>query len=605
MLGTLRGLSIGLAIVAGLAGAAGAQQRGPIQLFPDLSPTRPAPGEQEVPASPRAPEPGVREAPAATFRAPEPFVERTAPAPAEPPPSTGFQVEGLAAPDVGVIGLDQGFDPEIWRGSDAEIVLALLADLPVETRNPALRDLTRRLLITGAAPDGDVASGRLLELRVDRLIAMGALADAAALLDRLPASAGGSALARRAAEVALWRGDGDRACALADQGGPGVEGAFWGQLVVFCRLRAGDGAGAMLALDLLREAGQTGDDAFFQLADMLASAELDRPLPQLAEPTALHVAMLREAGLALPEGALAAPSPPLLAAIVEAPALAPGRELELAEAAFHAGVLSEEELVQRYLELAPEGAGGALTGVGADWGPEGRAQALAELRDPDPAARAELLDTMWRAADGADRLLVARAFAEAFSELPVADELLFVAPSSARALLAGERPVLAARWFSLLGDAAIGEARAERAALAPLFALAGIGGREQVPEPDLETLTAWRSSTEAADSRALRLYALLEGVGVRVPARAWWDLLDAAAEAPANAPPAPYWRALDHALAARRPAEALLLALHLLGGDPGDVHPEAVVQGLRALRAIGLDQEARRVALASAIALDL
>lgn len=601
----LRRLAFAFALIGGLgllAGDAGAQQRGPIQLFPDLAPEEPTPREPPARELPGIPAPGVREVPGQT-----PPVTGTPVLPTIPespaPASREFQVERLDAPDLGVIGLDQGFGPDIWRGSDARIVLDLLAGLPVETRNPPLRELTRRLLITGAGLEGEFESGRLLELRLNRLIAMGALADAAALLERLPAQAGAPALARQAGEVALWRGENDRACSLAEQFAPETEDAFWGKLVVFCRLRSGDDAGALLALDLLREAGQTVDQAFFDLAGMVASGELDRAPPRLPEPSALHLALLRQAELPLPEEALAEPSPALLAALVATPTLTPGRELELAEAAFHAGVLSDRELVEQYLQHAPAaGEAEALPGPGADWGAETRASARAQVQAlTDPAMRADLLVAAWQAASGADRILVGRAFAEPFTELPAANELLFAATSSARALLAAERPLPAARWFSLLRGAG-GAARAAGAGLAPLFALAGIGGSEQVPEPDLETLAAWQSSMPDAADRAPLLLALLDGIGAQVPTPAWWDLPETASESEARLPTVRFWRALDDAQAGRRQGETLLVVLHLLGGEPAEAHPEAVVRGLSALRASGFDQEARAIALASAIA---
>jgi hypothetical protein len=47
------------------------------------------------------------------------------------------------------------------------------------------------------------------------------------------------------------------------------------------------------------------------------------------------------------------------------------------------------------------------------------------------------------------------------------------------------------------------------------------------------------------------------------------------------------------------------LALHMLDGAPETAHPEVLTQALRALRKAGLDREARAIAVATALAMDL
>jgi hypothetical protein len=216
------------------------------------------------------------------------------------------------------------------------------------------------------------------------------------------------------------------------------------------------------------------------------------------------------------------------------------------------------------------------------------------------------LDALWRAAQGSERFVIAELFATPFAELPVERGRLRLAPSAARALLATERPIPASRWFSLLSADALGDpqARDDLVALTPLFALAGFGGSVAVPEFDSEAMTAWLASTPDAQARAGHLLALLEGMGVPVPDAAWHQLI-VWGQGPMPAPPAPLWRALDRAAADRRLGESVLLALHLLGGQPEAAHPEAVVAGLRGLRAAGLDQEARAIAIATALEMGL
>jgi hypothetical protein len=566
-----------------LAGAAPAQE-GPIRLFPqDLGPTAP-----DRPGSPTAPpRPGAPEA-----SAPE-----------------GFQVEGLAPPEVDSIGLAGtgagGFEPALWADSSPRVVLSLVSQLPVAVRNPALQALTRRLLVTGATLDGASAeSGRMLGARVERLLAMGDLDSAKRLLDQLPPSVTDPGLARLGAEVGLLTGDDAAACQRAAELAPTSSAAFWSEVAIYCRLASGDSAGASLGLDLLRDVGRGGDAAFVRLATMLADGGDDAAPPALAEPAPIHIGLLRLARQPVPEAALERAPPAVLTAIARDPVLAGARQLEIAERAFAAGGLPPSDLAAIYLERPLEG--DALERIRSDWGPQARALALQAGRERQaPQQQAALLDAVWRAAAGDERFLVAAVFASQFGELQPDRALLPVAASAAQALLAAGRALPAARWFSLLSSesARDGDAARELAALVPLFALAGIGGSDAVPELDQRAIGAWRAVRPDAD--AARLFALLDGVGSPVPDAAWWQQLEAPLERPASVPVAALWRGLERAAAGGRRGETVLFALHMMNGAPEAVHPEVLSAALQALRAVGLDREARDIAVATAVGMDL
>jgi hypothetical protein len=216
----------------------GIAQQGPIQLFPE----RAAPPDVEpVPeqARPRVPAPSG-----------PPVLPPAEPA-APTEPAGRLVVEGLAAPELDAIGLSRpaegGFARPLWQGSNPELVGQLLADLPVITRVPPLRRLARRLLVSGA-PSGGREPGHLLTLRIERLVAMGDLDSARALVERLPPSSSDSVLVRRAAEVGLLLGDGAATCRLADALASTTGAEFWAQIAVYCRLVEDDRAAARLAL---------------------------------------------------------------------------------------------------------------------------------------------------------------------------------------------------------------------------------------------------------------------------------------------------------------------------------------------------------------------
>jgi hypothetical protein len=520
-------------------------------------------------------------------------------------------VEGLAPPGIDAIGLagpaEGGFDQGLWAGSDGELILTLLRGLPVASENPPLRGLARRLLMTGAPIEGLAEPGSVLGARAGRLLAMGDIEGASALLDRVPSTGEDSQIARLVVQAALLRGDQATACSRAADIAPTSDAIFWTKVTIYCRLVDGDQDGARLGLSLLRDQGQTDDEAFFALVEMIAAGQPSAVPLGPGGPSAVHVALYRLADLPLPRAALATASPELLAVAAREPRLVADDPLAVAERAFLSGALSADGLAEQYRAAAPDQGENDLRQIGTAWGPRTRALAYVALPEQGAPERGQLLDALWREAQGSERFLIAELFAAPFAELPVERGRLRLAPSAARALLAAERPIPAARWYSLLSGEAAGDqqARDDLVSLTPLFALAGFGGSVAVPDFDSEAMDAWLAGTPDAQAKAAHLLALLEGIGVPVPEAAWHRLIAGSGLAPVPAPPAPLWRALDRAAAERRLGETVLLALHMLGGEPQTTHPEALTAGLRALRAVGLNQEARAIAMATALQMGL
>jgi hypothetical protein len=445
----------------------------------------------------------------------------------------------------------------------------------------------------------------MLATRIERLVAMGDLDGAKALVDQLPPATADSELARRAAEVGLLLGDDQATCRLADALGPTSGAEIWAKTAVFCRLVEDDGSGAQLGLDLMRDAGQSADTAFFELAAAIAAGSGPPPLPTLAEPSAIHLALLSLAEWPLPERALTAAAPPILAAVAREPALAGAHRLRTLEQAFLVGATSVDRVAAGYADASPAD---AVPSPERGWDAQARAAASgAVLEETDPVVRGELLDRTWRASRGAGRFLIAAVLAEPFVELPVERPLAGLAPSMARALLAVDRPVPAVGWLSALMAQSGPGARTQPgvAGLVPLFALAGVGGSDAVPRIDAAAIAAWQGATRADAATTERLLALLEGVGAPVEPDVWRDLLPAAAGRQASAPAGVLWRGLERAVAERQVGATVLYALHMLNGRPAEAHPEALVACLRALSQVGLDRDARAIAVASALIQDL
>jgi hypothetical protein len=212
----------------------------------------------------------------------------------------------------------------------------------------------------------------------------------------------------------------------------------------------------------------------------------------------------------------------------------------------------------------------------------------------------------WQAARGDERLMIAEVFATRFGDLPVDRSLLAAGPGAARALLTTDRPAPAAGWLALLKDEGSRDSRVQRevAALAPLYAITGIGGGA-APELDEAAVAAWRAATPDADAKAERLFALLDGLGSPVPGPVWWHELRPPLQQDASVPVAALWAGLERAAAARRLGETVLFALTMLNGAPAAAEPEVLTACLQGLRSVGLDHEARQIAVATALAMGL
>jgi hypothetical protein len=147
------------------------------------------------------------------------------------------------------------------------------------------------------------------------------------------------------------------------------------------------------------------------------------------------------------------------------------------------------------------------------------------------------------------------------------------------------------------------DTRPQRAAagLAPLFALAGVGDSEAVPRIDRAAIEAWQRASTVDQALAERLFASLQGLGAPIEPGAWRDLLAGHYHRQQAAPATVLWRGLEQAAAERRVGETVLFALHMLNGQPEAAHPEVLVACLRALSRVGLDRDARAIAVATAL----
>lgn len=228
------------ALIIGTGPALGQESQGPLSAIDWLSQSVAVPASQDSGGLPVAiDEPPVTGAGNAL---PEPVLTTALDAPS--PDSAG-----LIPPSI------SGLPPDMWgMGLTRDIAEKLTLSRAGEL--PALRQLFLTMLLAEADPPLDAdARGELLQVRIDKLMALGALEQAAALIEA--AGANTPAMFRRAFDVALLTGAEDRACAAMAKT-PDLAPTLPAR--IFCLARSGDWDTAALTLNNAEALGDLDPD---------------------------------------------------------------------------------------------------------------------------------------------------------------------------------------------------------------------------------------------------------------------------------------------------------------------------------------------------------
>lgn len=283
---------------------------------------------------------------------------------------------GLLAPPI--TGLPRG----LWAGSDPATLVTLLRAERSDTL-PAIRDLLVTLLLAEADPPVP-SDGSLFLARVDRLLDIGAIEPAQALLEAADRSA--PEVFRRWFDVSLLTGTEDAACAMI-RTRPALASTYPAR--IFCLARNGDWQAAALTLSSARalSAIPPEDEALmarFLDPDLFEGAP---PLPPPSRPSPL-VFRLREAiGESLPTAGL----PRAFAHADLRPTVAWRYRIEAAERLVRSGAIPGTVLLAAYTEQTPAASGGV-------WDRARAIQALdAAVTAGDAARVAAALPPAWAA----------------------------------------------------------------------------------------------------------------------------------------------------------------------------------------------------------------
>jgi len=252
-----------------------------------------------------------------------------------------------------------GLPADLWGRSRAEDIARRISAERAEML-PALQALLYTILLAELDPPRDAtADGRSVFLaRVDKLLEMGALDQAQALLGR--AGAEDPEIFRRQFDVALLLGEEQPLCELMSET-PDLSPTY--QARIFCLARAGDWTAASLLLGTGSALGLIGEDDAALFARFLDPDlfEGEPPLRLPQDPTPLTFRMFEAIGDAIPTVGL-----PLAFAHSDLRSNIGWRSrIEAGERLARTGAVSDNQLLGLYTERRPAASGGVWARVAA------------------------------------------------------------------------------------------------------------------------------------------------------------------------------------------------------------------------------------------------
>lgn len=603
------------------AGAAAEEKPGssrPFRLWPfGKEPAKPELPAPSAPSAPPASSPGTAQpgAPAGT-----PPLARP-PAPAQRRGYLGastITVDSLPSLDpdsLGILGDDgRGLGADMWVGTDRATLEQLLSRLPGSVGSLTLRDLMRRLLLTTAlAPEGPPrpvpGAVSLLALRLQALLAMGEVESARALIDASSKRKRDALSARADVESLLLLSRIQEACTAADRHLADHDSTVLSKTMIFCQAIEGQHERAALGLGLMREEQAEADPAFVILVEALAGNE-EAKVTSLPSPSPLVMAMMAAAQQDLPADVAAASAPAILRLIATSDNVPIDVRLVAAERAASLGIIPADAVAELYggMSFIDEEYESAGRMGASEYGPQGRALLYrAARRQIDPVERGRLLQRLWYLAGRyGDYPLAARLSVPVVRGIPPAPELTWFAPDAARALFAAGQSQQATIWFEVMRE----RAGANSVIVTSVWPLARLSVGDRLPW-NPAALEGWALNQRRVygpdgEVRIALLYALMSGLGTDAGEAQNWALLlpqpvlDSVDTVPES------WRQSQAAAAAGRRGETVARILTGVGERPlKDIEPATWRVVIGSLRAVGLEAEARSLALDAAVAAGL
>ncbi len=565
--------------------------------------------------------------------------------------SSSIEVGRISGPRFrGPSSSDSGADflgPDPWAGTDPAVAEALVGQLPIGAPSPTMGQLMRAVLL---APDpdqprsqpffasqggayqvgrpADLEMSAFLTQRLARLQEAGHIEDAAALAAQVTGATASQQVATRIQAVAaLLEREEAEACQIGLRMRLESDDPFWVKLRAFCYLLKDAGPAAQLTADILVERGV--DAPLFHALVLALSGRADVPEEAWQEPlTALAYAMTRHAGLALPQSAIATAEPAVLRAIAmdidgaaddgeadDGVSQASFAAIEAAERSVLTGALEPTTLAHAYRRaFASDDAPQDPLAVQDDLAPSAANALFYQVieRETVPASRIELLAAALKFARNHGMVLpVALVYGDTLQEIAPDPDLAWAARELGLAALIADQAAVAYRWrdvMALRADRGGSEQDAE--ALRQLNVALAVAAPDSTAGrgPDLD-MDGWiRAAMEdgsVIDPLVLQQdLILLNALGQPLtPGARAWLVTHAERRSGDSRPPPAVDAMVEHAVTNGRLAEAVSLAMILAGREgPFATSVERMVRAIQTLMALGMQHEARRLALETLLA---
>jgi hypothetical protein len=513
-----------------------------------------------------------------------------------PAGENGIQTETLAPIDpswTGTLGAaDRALPRDMWSTTPRRFVATALPLLQ-PTSSPVLQELTRRLLLSDAVtpPGQDPADGpSLIDRRVDRVLAFG-YGDGAALVTALPQNNVSEAFDRDTVELRIVAGDLGGACGAVNERARRYSMQWWNEAIIGCQALTGAYDQASLGLNAMRDQKSDRDPVF----ETLINAIMGRrgKLEKFPDPTPFRMTLLAAAKLPLPADALANAGPAALAVWATSDKepvtarLAAGEKAEALGALPPAGL----GLIYSAVEFKPDEQGALLKSGKLPDDPRARAIVYDLARTNEPGAlRVAALALLTADAHRRGAFIpMARLIAPLVIDLQPSPDLQSFAPDAARVLLAAGAYDHAAPWVELAG----------RPELRVLGSFAQFGANDNVSIAD--AIKALRArDTDAASRQADLLIALAAAFNMPL------NGVDLAAQLrgahAGTVPNGTVWLDQQQAAKAGRLGETVLTTILLASaGNRLTAEPIVLSQAVAGLEAVGLDADARALAIEAAL----
>ncbi|MBL4739556.1 MAG: hypothetical protein JKY12_01090 [Sneathiella sp.] len=516
-------------------------------------------------------------------------------------------LDALSPASTGLLSNDSGgFGAQMWSGTASNLTYTLLQSIPAKTKSPQLLDLTRRLLLTGALlPQSKDDASKHLDLRFKKLRNAGLTIDAAELFRRLQFDATTDTLRKMSAQMSLLLNQNEAACELATNPlGQTDRDVFWRKLDVFCRVLVNEYDKAELGVALLEELGEK-DPAFYTIFAKLVG-DTEPAHVDMIGLMPLHIAMMRKAEISFDLSSANTLSLEILEAVIATPELLGVGGLDAAFTATEYNRSNTKYLQKALLHSSRKANGEQEITVFTAYG-----QLYSALIDANNIEiKVSRMLALWDLAiENGDFPVISSVIAEELLSIKPADHGQEFNARALRSLLLTGEVEKAVLWERVMRRAAsqgnIAERLKARSGVARLDAFMLISGANAIARWNSSSFPAWKKASEGDPAQGAKtelLLSILDVFDLPVSAENWQDLIlmdlvpDTAKGSYAIE------RNLTAAASAGRLAETVSLSLLVLGEEGArDASVTTIITVLSALKAVGLEDEARQIAIEALI----